>query len=45
MKRGDVVRVNVAAFYELPKFEYGILVEIQRKKLWLIEASTKWATL
>ena len=30
MKRGDVVRVNVAAFWmenETPEFEYGILVE------------------
>ena len=30
MKRGDVVRVNVAAFWmenEIPEFEYGILVE------------------
>jgi hypothetical protein len=30
MKRGDVVRVNVAAFWmenELPQFEYGIIIE------------------
>ncbi len=30
MKKGDIVRVNVAAFWmenETPEFEYGILVE------------------